>query len=265
MVFPRSQITEGSLSVEQALRLILSGGILDEDDTEKPKKPKKIKIDKHPLVWLKKHFVAGMLLLFPPAIAVYITVEVCRYIYTLMKFSIRLIPPRFGHLPYIDEITPVVTFFVLFFGTWFIGLLVKTYLGKMLRGHVYSLISYIPFAGALFHAFRQLMNAAFSDSPKTFSKVVLVDFPSKESKAIGFITGEASEKLASPGSSGELKVFIPGTPNAASGFLVIVPRQEVILTDLAVEEGLLRVVSGGLLKQASGIGKKKSGGEPLPL
>jgi uncharacterized membrane protein len=203
-----------------------------------------------------------MLLFFPPAIAVYITIEICRYIYTLMKFSILLIPPRFGHLPYIDKITPVVTFFVLIFGTWFIGLIVKTYLGKMLRGHVYSLISYIPFVGALFHAFRQLMNAAFSDSPKTFSKVVMLDFPSPGSRAIGFITGAASARLADPafGPEQQYKVFIPGTPNVASGFLLVVPKKDIVLTDLAIEEGLLRVVSGGLLKQATGIGGKKKAG-----
>jgi uncharacterized membrane protein len=266
MVFPKSQVAEDKLSVEQALRLILSGGILDEEE-EKPRaenppdaKKEKKSGGKSPFAWIKRRFISGMLLLFPPAIAAYITIRICRYIYTLMKFSILLIPARFGHLPYIDEITPVVTFFVLVFGTWFTGLIVKTYLGKMLRGHVYSLISYIPFVGALFHAFRQLMNAAFSDSPKTFSKVVMVDFPSPGSRAIGFITGEASARLADPssGPGEQYKVFIPGTPNVASGFLVIVPKKDIVLTDLAVEEGLLRVVSGGLLKQASGIGSKRT-------
>ncbi|MDR1317104.1 MAG: DUF502 domain-containing protein [Spirochaetales bacterium] len=268
MVFPKSQIIENNLSVEQALRLILSGGILEEEEPGKPKTNKtdnkKTPNRKNLFTWLKSRFITGMLLFFPPAIAVYITMEICRYIYSLMKFSIRLIPPRFGHLPYIDELTPIVSFFVLISGTWFIGLIVKTYIGKMLRGHVYSLISYVPFAGALFHAFRQLMNAAFSDSPKTFSKVVLVDFPSPGSKAIGFITGEASAKLADPlaGPEEQYKVFIPGTPNVASGFLVIVSRRDIILTELAVEEGLLRVVSGGLLKQASGIGGKKKNDDP---
>ncbi|MDR1933158.1 MAG: DUF502 domain-containing protein [Spirochaetales bacterium] len=265
MVFPRSKVTEGALTVEEALRLVLSGGILDElgegEKQEKTKKPDSPVGGPHPLTWLKTRFVTGILLLFPPVVAVYITAEVFRYIYGLMKFSIALIPARFGHLPYIDKITPVVTFFVLIFGTWLVGLIATTYIGKMLRGHVYSLISYIPFAGALFHAFRQLMNAAFSDSPKTFSRVVMVDFPSRGSKAIGFITGDASEKLTSGSPRAEeeqYRVFIPGTPNAASGFLVIVPQKDVTLTDLTVEQGLLRVVSGGLLKQASGMGKKKT-------
>ena len=273
MVFPKSEVIEGRLSVEQALRLVLSGGILDEGQTGEggdltakksaedsgSGRPRKGFFD-----WLKGRFFAGMLLFFPPVIAVSITIEIFRYIYALMKFSIALIPPRFGHLAYIDEITPVVSFFVLILGTWFVGLLVKTWTGKMLRGHMYSLISYIPLVGAVFHAFRQLMNAAFSDSPKTFSRVVMVDFPSPGSKAIGFITGDASQALTGAGPGQEAlagehcKVFIPGTPNISSGFLVVVSRKDIILTDLSVEEGLLRVVSGGLLKQATGIGKKKS-------
>jgi uncharacterized membrane protein len=272
MVFPKSKVVEGALSVEEALRLILSGGILDSTADEKKKTiVPKIAAEfagsgsgadgtPHLFSWFKTRFITGMLLFFPPAIAVYIAIEICAYIYTRMKFSLFLIPPRFGHLRYIDEIAPVVTFFVIIFGTCLLGFIVKTYIGKMFRGHLYSLISAVPFAGALFHAFRQLMNVAFSDSPKTFSRVVMVDFPSHNSKAIGFITGEASKKLTShsPRADEEqYKVFIPGTPNVASGFLVIVPRKDLVLTDLSVQEGLLRVVSGGLIKQASGIGEAK--------
>jgi uncharacterized membrane protein len=270
MVFPKSQVIEGRLSVEQALRLVLSGGILDENETGSMEKNSTAGDEaacpcKGFFGWIKSHFFAGMIMFFPPVIAVYITIEIFRYIYTLMKFSILLIPPRFGHLAYIDQITPVVSFFFLILGTWFVGLLIKTWRGKIFRGHVYSLISYIPFVGAVFHAFHQLMNVAFSDSPKTFSRVVLVDFPSPGSKAIGFITGDASRILTGGGDpekealAGEhVKVFIPGTPNISSGFLVVVPRKDIILTDISVQEGLLRVVSGGLLKQAAGIGKKKS-------
>jgi uncharacterized membrane protein len=264
MVFPKSKIIEGSLTAEEALRLILTGGILDETSNETLKAQRR-RGPKKPIGWLKTHFIKGMLLIFPAVIAAYITIRIFRYIYTLMKFSIALIPPRFGHLPYIDEITPVVTFIVLIFGTWFLGLIVKTYIGKLLQGHAYSLISYIPFVGALFHAFRQLMNVAFSDSPKTFSRVVLVDFPSHGSKAIGFITGDASKKLTefSPRADEEqFKVFIPGTPNVASGFLVVVPAHDVTMTELSVQDGLLRVVSGGLINQTAGLGKQKP--EPTP-
>jgi uncharacterized membrane protein len=270
MIFPKDKVKEGSLTVEEALRLILSGGILEETDEKKKHRIPKIAAEfagsegaagtLRLFAWFKTRFITGMMLFFPPVIAVYITLEICRYIYTLMKFSIALIPARFGHLPYIDTITPVVSFLVLIFGTCLLGFIIKTYIGKMLRGHVYSLISAVPFAGALFHAFRQLMNVALSDSPKTFSRVVLVDFPSRSSKALGFITGDASEKLVSRSSlSAEkhYKVFIPGTPNAASGFLVVVPEKAITLTSLSIQEGLLRVVSGGLLKQASGIGEEK--------
>jgi uncharacterized membrane protein len=214
---------------------------------------------KTPLGWLKAHFVSGMLLLFPAVIAIYVTFQIFRYIYRMMRFSIALIPPRFGHLPYIDAIVPVAAFFIFIFIIWILGAFVKTYIGKMLRGHVHSIISSIPFAGALFHAFRQLMDVAFSKSPRTFSRVVLVDFPSSGSKAIGFITGEASEKMLKHTGIPDFhkehyKVFIPATPNPASGFFVIVLKADVIMTDLSVEEGLLRAVSGGILKQTVGIG-----------
>jgi uncharacterized membrane protein len=219
--------------------------------------------------WLKGRFISGMLLLFPAVIAVSVTFQIFRYVYRMMRFSIALIPPRFGHLPYIDRITPVVAFFAFIFIIWILGAFVKTYIGKMLRGRAHSIISSIPFAGALFHAFRQLMDIAFSKSPRTFSRVVLVDFPSPGSKAIGFITGEASEQVLRHRGIPDFhkehyKVFIPATPNPASGFLLILPKKEVIMTDLSVEEGLLRVVSGGILKQTTGIGGSPKKQEDRP-
>ena len=97
------------------------------------------------------------------------------------------------------------------------------------------------------------MVRAFSSAPQSFSRVVLIEFPYKGSKSIGFITGSASERIMTRGADGSLresyKVFVPGTPNLASGFLLIIPKEDVILTDLSVEQGFFSVVSGGILKQ----------------
>jgi uncharacterized membrane protein len=200
---------------------------------------------------LRTHFVNGLFILFPTFITLAIAYRVFRFFYSIMSFGVAFIPQEYGHIPCIDHIITVGTIIINILFIWFIGFLVQTYIGKFIRGHIHNLISAIPFAGPIFRAFRQMMDIAFSEKPLTFSRVVLIEFPHKGCKSVGFITGEASSKLTALGFGAEektCKVFVPGTPNPASGFLLIVPKKDITMTNLTVEEGLLSVVSGGMLK-----------------
>lgn len=208
-----------------------------------------------------------MLLLFPAFITLSLTFQAFRILYRLMDFGIAFIPKRYVNLPYINNIITVTTFFVLIALIWFVGLLVKTYIGRHVRSFLHSIIEGIPFAGSIFRALRQLMDLAISVTPRTFSRVVLIEFPHKGCRSLGFITGDASDKLTEheggPGSGKDFyKVFVPGTPNPSSGFLIIVPKKDVILTDLTVEQGLMHIVSGGMLKQKGNASGKTPAGPP---
>ncbi len=202
---------------------------------------------------LKLHFFNGLLLLAPAFLTMAIVYRIFLFVYSLMDFGVALIPGKYRAVPHIDEITTAGTILLTVLFIWILGLLVKTYLGRMTRRHLRRFIHAIPFAGAMYRAFRQMMDAAFGPAPLSYSRVVLVEFPFKGSRSVGFITGEASERIMVPDADGSLKesykVFIPGTPNPASGFLLIVPKEDVIMTDLSVEQGFLSVVSGGLLRQ----------------
>jgi uncharacterized membrane protein len=262
LIFPREQVVESALSTEEALRLVLSGGLLEEKDlpVEGRKKPEDEGVQNNGFLrHLRTHFFNGLLFLFPAFITLNVAFRVFRFFYSLMSFGAAVIPEKYGHLPYLDHLITVATIIFNIFFVWFIGLMVTTYIGKFIRGHLHNLITGIPFAGSIFRALRQMMDFAFSDTPPAFSRVVLINFPHKECKSIGFITGTASQELTARGfKEGEeiYKVFVPGTPNPTSGFLLLVPKNDVIMTNLTVEEGLFSVVSGGMLKQTDKSDKK---------
>jgi uncharacterized membrane protein len=77
--------------------------------------------------------------------------------------------------------------------------------------------------------------------------VILIQYPRKESWAIGFVTGETEGHIQSQTSENVVNVFLPTTPNPTSGFLLFVPREEIQELRMTVEEGIKMVVSGGIV------------------
>jgi uncharacterized membrane protein len=104
----------------------------------------------------------------------------------------------------------------------------------------------IPVVKGIYGAARQLLDAFTFGEKKTFSKVVLVEYPRKGLWTIGFVTTEKEHRLGNlPGPA--VPVFLPTTPNPTSGWLLFVPLDDLIVLDLPMEEAVKLVVSGGIV------------------
>lgn len=105
----------------------------------------------------------------------------------------------------------------------------------------------IPGVRAVYGGSRQLMEAFSPKGKRSFSEVVLVEYPRKGTYTLGFITREAMPDLV-PGEAETMSaVFLPTTPNPTSGWIVLLPRRELIRVPMSVEEGVKLVVSGGIV------------------
>jgi uncharacterized membrane protein len=103
------------------------------------------------------------------------------------------------------------------------------------------LITKIPFVQTVYGSTKKLIQSLQTD-PGKLQRVVLIDFPSKEMKAIGFVTAMLKDKV-----SGEAlaAVYVPTTPNPTSGYLEIVPADRLIPTTMTIEEAMTFIISGG--------------------
>jgi uncharacterized membrane protein len=117
---------------------------------------------------------------------------------------------------------------------------------------VESWILRIPLVRSIYGGARQLLDAFNATKSGGFSRVVLVEYPRKGLYTVGFVTNER------PGTGGTVKevfVFLPTTPNPTSGWLALVPMDQVIDLDVSVEEGVKLVVSGGIVVPPGVTGK----------
>lgn len=196
-------------------------------------------------VRFRNAFISGALLLAPLVV-------------TLWAFStiIEIVGGRFRPLydHYIPESLQRIPFFWDLLGTVVVILLVTAFgyfsnyvFGKYFFGMGERAIQRIPGVGGLYNSVKHIVTTFGAQKRNLFTKVVMVEFPRKGMWVIGFLTNKAQGEphvLAANGA--ELwTVFIPTTPNPTSGFLILVPREDVTELEMSVGDGMKMIISGG--------------------
>lgn len=181
---------------------------------------------------MRAHFVAGILVSLPVAV----TAAVFAWIFGAVD----------GFLgPYLEDIfgRPLtgVGFGATLVLVYLAGVLASNVLGRRLIHYAESVIGTIPVARYIYSGVRQIIQSFTAPAQTGFMQVVLVEFPRKGTRTIGFVTNVLSDDQGRK----LFNVFIPTSPNPTSGFLQIVGEADMIRTSLSVDNALKMVVSGG--------------------
>ena len=125
-----------------------------------------------------------------------------------------------------------------------IGVLARYYIGKKIIDWTDRLIMKVPLLNKFYGAIKQV-NEAFSGSKNSFQTVVMVEFPGPGNYSIGFITNEEQGEIQRQAGKRLVSIFVPTTPNPTSGFLILVPVENVTKLDMSVADGIKYIVSLG--------------------
>lgn len=127
------------------------------------------------------------------------------------------------------------------------GLIASNLVGRRLIAWSERALLQVPIFRGVYSTLKQVVDAFAGQKRTAFQKVALVEYPRKGVWSIGFITGSARAEIRDRVGRDLVNVFIATTPNPTSGFLIMVPRREVVWLDLPVEEGMKLVISGGVI------------------
>ncbi len=202
---------------------------------------------------LLNSFLQGLLLLLPIYLTFYIVYIIFRMVYRFLAVSRRLIPlfpDAWQHFRYIDLILTVIAFIVILLLITLIGALAKTLFGKGTMKLIERIIKKLPGINTLYKSLKQLINTVFpKNQGQSFTGVVYVRYPHRDSWSIAFLTSEVPEALRPDRRKDYIAVFMPSTPNPTTGFVMIVPRKDVIVIDIPIEEAFKIIMSGGLIME----------------
>ena len=129
-----------------------------------------------------------------------------------------------------------------------VGLLTRNLAGRLLLAWFEGLLRSIPFVRSVYGAIKDLVSSfATGGKGRTFRKVILTEYPRPGIYVIGFVTNEMAYTAPDGRHLEFYNVYIPSPPNPTAGFLSLVPKDEAVILNLTVEEGLKLVLSGGII------------------
>jgi uncharacterized membrane protein len=171
-----------------------------------------------------------------------ITIWVLNILFTTVD---GIISPIFDHvlgrhIPGLGFVTMIVLILV-------IGVLSRNLIGRAIFRYFERFMSTLPLARTIYSSTKDLINAFRPGSKgRSFRQVVLVEYPRLGVYTVGFVTNEIMVSGDIPGGA-MISIYIPNPPNPTSGVLVLVPREQVRVLDITVEDGLKYVLSGGIV------------------
>ena len=186
---------------------------------------------------LRNYFFTGVIVLVPIGFTLYLSKF-------LINFSTKLIPSGLNPNTYLPYSIPGIEIFLTIIFITIVGGLSLSFLGKKFLQIIDDLFKRIPILRTIYSAIGQ-MTDSFRNLEGNKKSVVLVEYPRKGSWAVGFATKENTGEIKSKTKINLVNVFIPTTPNPTSGFLLMIPKEDLIYLDMTFEEASKFIVSAG--------------------
>lgn len=210
------------------------------EKSPKKKKPAR-EGDDRLIVKMRAWLLTGLFVLAPSAVTIWVLFRLLNWVDNLLGQFLRFAALDYHRIPGLGLLATLLLLLM-------VGAL-ATYVGQGPLVRMWDrLLTRIPGVGIVYGSTKSLGEAFLNQKEETFRKVVLVQWPHPGVWRVGFLTGHVSEKLKAQIGQDVSSVFVPHTPNPASGFVHYVPKKDLIELDWAVADGLRVIVSGGVVQ-----------------
>jgi uncharacterized membrane protein len=192
---------------------------------------------------LRRYLVAGLLIWAPLAV----TFLLLRLAVNVMDKTLAVIPPQYRpdellgfHIPGLGVILTLLVLFTT-------GMLAANFVGRYVVGGWESLLDRIPIVRSIYGGAKNFAEIVFSDSNDSFKRVLLIEYPRKGIYSLAFQTSSELGEVQGRTGGDVVCCFVPTTPNPTSGFVIMVPRKDITVLDMDVDEALKMIISLGVV------------------
>ena len=196
-----------------------------------------VKIKKSIFVRLRNYFITGAIVLIPIGITIYLTLFI-------IKLSSSFLPKTINPNSYLPFDIPGIEILITVILITLIGSLSLSFLGKKFLEIFNNILKKIPILRTIYSAVGQLTES-FTQADGTQKSVVVLEYPRKGIWVVGFATKENKGEISKKTNEELVNIFVPTTPNPTSGFLLMVPKKDLIYLEMNFEEASRFIVSAG--------------------
>ena len=194
---------------------------------------------------LRAYLFTGILVTAPVAITFYVAYK---FIVWVDIFVNKVVPPQYHLDNYLPMTIPGLGLIVLVIVLILIGMFAAGFLGRFFIRLGEWFLSRMPLISSMYSLLKQIFETVFSSKTQAFKKVVMLEYPRKGIWILGLVSADLKGEIEQKLPDQMVNVFIPTTPNPTSGFLIFVPKKDIIELDMSVEEAIKFIVSGGLVE-----------------
>ena len=199
---------------------------------------------------LRAYFLAGVLVTAPLAITIALATWLIDFVDSRV---VPLIPQQYNPDFYLKEYLgyeiglPGLGLIVLIIFITLVGALTAGFVGRIVLRFYENMLNRMPVIRSVYGATKQILETVLKQQSSAFRQPVLVEYPRRGMWAVAFITGQTEGEVQNLIADDLINVFLPTTPNPTSGFLLFVPKKDLIELDMSVEEAIKMVISAGIV------------------
>jgi len=214
--------------------------------------PQESAVPHRPGFWarIRAYFLAGVLIISPIAITVALAFWLINFV---DSHIVPLVPAQWNPDTYLREhfgfkfSIPGIGVLILFVVITLVGWITASYLGRIFVRIGENIVARMPIVRGIYGAVKQIMETIFRNQSQAFRRAVLVEYPRRDLWTIAFVTGKTEGEVKTQLKDDLVNIYVPTTPNPTSGFLLFVPRKDIVYLNMTVEEAFKLVISGGLV------------------
>lgn len=196
------------------------------------------------LTRLRNYFLTGIIVTAPISLTIYLTWELIDWIDHKVT---PLLPAKYNPETYLPFSLPGLGLVIMVVCLTFIGFLTANIFGRTLIRLGERLVNRMPVVRTVYNALKQILETVLQSSSQSFRQVVMVEYPRRDIWALAFVTADTEGEVERKLGDELINIFVPTTPNPTSGFLLVVPKRDVIMLDMSVEDAAKFIISAGVI------------------
>lgn len=195
---------------------------------------------------LRNAFLTGVIVILPLSVTiVIINVLLDRVGTPASNFFFFYLDPLWRDMPVVQLGLEVLSIFVVLLLITLFGYGSRLVLGRIILRSFERILDNVPFINTVYRTVKQIVDTFSQQKKAVFQEVVLLEYPRKKSYVLGFLTSKARGETQSVTGEEIVNIFVPTTPNPTSGFLLMLPQEDITRLDMSIAEGMKLIISGG--------------------
>lgn len=195
---------------------------------------------------LRNAFITGIVVVLPLGVTIIVINFLLQRLGTpASNFFFWYLDPGWRNLPAVNFALEAISVLVVFLLITLLGYGSRFVLGRIILSGLERLLDRVPFINTVYRTVKQIVDTFSAQKKAIFQEVVLIEYPRKRCYVLGFLTSTARGETQEATGEHIVNIFVPTTPNPTSGFLLMLPEEDITHLGMSIADGMKLIISGG--------------------